>query len=138
VGRAWCVVVEPLLGPGACVGFGRTRGALQAPPPLPSEFGNVHPAPIHPPRPPADGQCGPNNGPQCAECRAFQATHGVSSDMGVTDAAVGTLVILSPDFASHSDASGGPLVPGQVGVVVQLSSTRLQVKVHPSGDRVWW
>ena len=51
---------------------------------------------------------------------------------------VGSLVVLAPDFASYSDASGGPLSLGQVGVVVQTSSARLQVKVKPSGDRVWW
>lgn len=56
----------------------------------------------------------------------------------VSSAVVGSLVVLAADFGSYSDASGGPLTLGQVGVVVQTSDTRLQVKVHPSGDRVWW
>jgi hypothetical protein len=51
---------------------------------------------------------------------------------------VGSLVVLAPDFASYGDASGGPLSLGQVGVVVQTGSTRLQVKPQSGGDRVWW
>ncbi len=123
--------------------------------------------------PGSDGQCGPNNGPQCAECRAYQAAQvscaavvvlydrNACSDSGVHDgealkslvpmqaggaagggdvsaAVVGSLVVLAPDFASYSDASGGPLSLGQVGVVVQTSGTRLQVKPQSGGDRVWW
>jgi hypothetical protein len=56
----------------------------------------------------------------------------------VSSAVVGSLVVLAADFGSYSDASGGPLTLGQVGVVVQTSDTRLQVKVHPSGDQEWW
>ncbi len=30
--------------------------------------------------PGSDGQCGPNNGPQCADCRAYQVGYGSPSD----------------------------------------------------------
>ena len=56
----------------------------------------------------------------------------------VSSAVVGSLVVLAPDYASYSDAGGGPLSLGQVGVVVQTSGTRLQVKPQSGGDRVWW
>ena len=83
--------------------------------------------------------------PFCLCCQGY-AHPGVSAPAAasgggggdVSGAVVGSLVVLAPDYASYSDASGGPLSLGQVGVVVQTSSTRLQVKVNPSGDRVWW
>jgi hypothetical protein len=56
----------------------------------------------------------------------------------VSSAVVGSLCVLAPDFASYSDASGGPLTPGQVGVVVQVSTGRLQLRPQSGGDRVWW
>ena len=63
---------------------------------------------------------------------------GGSSAGDVSSAVVGSLVVLAPDYASYSDAGGGPLALGQVGVVVQVSGTRLQVKPQSGGDRVWW
>ncbi len=56
----------------------------------------------------------------------------------VSSAVVGSLCVLAPDFASYSDASGGPLTPGQVGVVVQVATGRLQLRPQSGGDRVWW
>ena len=56
----------------------------------------------------------------------------------VSSAVVGSLCVLAPDFASYGDASGGPLTPGQVGVVVQVSTGRLQLRPQSGGDRVWW
>ena len=51
---------------------------------------------------------------------------------------VGSLCVLAPDFATFGDASGGPLTLGQVGVVVQVSTARLQLRPQSGGDRVWW
>ena len=34
--------------------------------------------------PGSDGQCGPNNGPQCAECRAYQAAQVGGAGTGLT------------------------------------------------------
>ncbi len=38
--------------------------------------------------PGSDGQCGPNNGPQCAECRAYQAAQVGSLGLGLGGALV--------------------------------------------------
>ena len=56
----------------------------------------------------------------------------------MSGAVVGSLVVLAPDFASYSDASGGPLKLGQTGVVVQVGSSRLQVKPQTGSTTVWW
>lgn len=48
------------------------------------------------------------------------------------------LVVLAPDYARHSDAREGPLSPGQIGVVVEVGSSRLRVKARSGDDRKWW
>jgi hypothetical protein len=60
-----------------------------------------------------------------------------SSGGDISGAMVGSLVVLAPDFASYSDASGGPLALGQVGVVVATGS-RLQVKPQSGSTTTWW
>ncbi len=61
-----------------------------------------------------------------------------ATSAGVSGAVVGSLVVLAPDFASYSDASGGPLKLGQTGVVVKTADTRLQVKPQTGSETVWW
>jgi hypothetical protein len=48
---------------------------------------------------------------------------------------VGSKVRLSPDFASFSDASGGPLKLGDIGAVVKCSPPRYQVEFQ---SQEWW
>jgi hypothetical protein len=56
----------------------------------------------------------------------------------VDSAVVGSLVTLAEDFASYSDASGGPLALGQTGVVVEVGGTRLRVKRQSGEGSQWW
>ncbi len=53
-------------------------------------------------------------------------------------AVVGSLVTLAEDFASYSDASGGPLALGQTGVVVEVGGTLLRVKRQSGEGSQWW
>ena len=48
----------------------------------------------------------------------------------------GAQVKLSDDYADHSDASSGPLKPGDVGTLVKGSGKRYQVQA--SDGRTWW
>ena len=50
---------------------------------------------------------------------------------------VGDQVRLTSDFASHGDASGGPLAVGATGVLVQDDASTKPFKVKV-GDREWW
>ena len=47
-------------------------------------------------------------------------------------------MVLSPDYGSHSDASGGPLSPGEVGVIVVDDSSGKPFKVKAPNGREWW
>merc|ERR1712185_868221 len=55
-----------------------------------------------------------------------EAATGTSDEL-----AVGTHVMLSDDYHSHGDAAGGPLRPGQIGVIEGAGERRRQV-------RRWW
>ena len=53
--------------------------------------------------------------------------------------AVGDLVTVSADYASHADAGGGPVQPGEMGKVVEVQRDggRQPIKVEHNG-RQWW
>lgn len=73
--------------------------------------------------PQSDGQCGPSNGPQCSNCKESSKLE------------VGCSVILSYNFASHSDAKTGPLKRNTIGTLVKSSGSRYQVQCNGS---LWW
>jgi hypothetical protein len=50
----------------------------------------------------------------------------------------GCEVILSADFASHADASAGPLTPGEVGTIVSSDGADNTVNVRSSQGMNWW
>jgi hypothetical protein len=53
---------------------------------------------------------------------------------------IDSVVQLSADFASHNDASGGPLEPGDIGIVTKVGGGRcLVVCLSSEGEaREWW
>lgn len=65
---------------------------------------------------------------------------GVSAPEDVGDckwAAVGSLVVLAPDFASCGTAGQGPLSLGQLGIVLVNTGLEVHVKVYPDGGITW-
>ncbi len=54
---------------------------------------------------------------------------------GVLRITEGSAVVLSPDFARHSDARNGPLTPGVVGTVVTDRGDRFLVRTD---SREFW
>ena len=80
----------------------------------------------------ADGATSTSNGP------VVTTEQGAPVVVGIHTATVGTDVVLSPDFASHSDAAGGPLAPGQLGTVVDVTESRLSVRRKDGSGSTWW
>ena len=54
-----------------------------------------------------------------------------------SSAANGTEVILSENYEDYSDASKGPLKPGEIGFIVSADNRRCQIRAEKSG-RTWW
>jgi hypothetical protein len=50
---------------------------------------------------------------------------------------VGDSVVLTPDYASHSDAAGGPLHPGETGVIEKDDGSDKPFHIRANG-RTWW
>ena len=78
---------------------------------------------------------------ECVSAAASAATLGSSAGAPATKTrpVVGDRVVLSAGYVALSDASGGPLAPGQVGVVLKddRSSKPFQVRCAESGSE-WW
>lgn len=51
---------------------------------------------------------------------------------------VGSIVYLTPDYHDHSDASGGPLTPGQPGKVTEDDLSSKPFKVKAENGKEWW
>ncbi len=78
----------------------------------------------------------------CGSCGEGQGcVHpGVSAPGDVGDckwAAVGSLLVLAPDFASCGTAGQGPLSLGQLGIVLVNTGLEVHVKVYPDGGITW-
>eukprot|EP00002_Diphylleia_rotans_P026181 TRINITY_DN5209_c0_g1_i1.p1 TRINITY_DN5209_c0_g1~~TRINITY_DN5209_c0_g1_i1.p1 ORF type:complete len:1235 (-),score=181.18 TRINITY_DN5209_c0_g1_i1:275-3979(-) len=87
------------------------------------------------PTPPAAPQPPANVTPTPAAVFAPRPSSTSTSSQPITQ---GSSVMLAPNYASCDDASGGPLRPGEVGIVIQDDRSSKPYQVRAPNGTTWW